>query len=214
MRTDFQAVVDGWRHADPDLIHPSRGRNMDDYWSSGASQAIDAAAYAPDGGRVLDFGCGDGRLAIPLALLGFDVVAVDSSPEMLERLAANALDQDVEVATVLSDGTGLAELIGRTVDVVVCRAVLIHHSYTDGARLVTSLAGVLDTGGHLVADWPVGRPHERRDWIDVTVWDTKRRAAVASRAGLTLVSDDGPSVWVRRRVTEGMARIDAEVGRE
>ncbi len=38
-------------------------------------------------GRIVDFGAGTGRVALPLADLGFRVTAVDPSPAMLSRLA-------------------------------------------------------------------------------------------------------------------------------
>jgi SAM-dependent methyltransferase len=41
-----------------------------------------------ESGRVLELGVGTGRLAIPLAAAGLDVVGIDSSAAMLERLAA------------------------------------------------------------------------------------------------------------------------------
>ncbi|TMF32347.1 MAG: class I SAM-dependent methyltransferase, partial [Chloroflexi bacterium] len=37
------------------------------------------------GGPVLELGTGTGRLAVPLALTGFEVTAVDLDPAMLER---------------------------------------------------------------------------------------------------------------------------------
>lgn len=41
-----------------------------------------------DGGPVLELGVGTGRLAIPIAAVGLEVVGVDASPAMLARLAA------------------------------------------------------------------------------------------------------------------------------
>ena len=41
-----------------------------------------AAAQA---GRVLELGCGTGRLTLPVARTGADVVGIDRSPEMLAR---------------------------------------------------------------------------------------------------------------------------------
>ena len=40
------------------------------------------------GGRILELGAGSGRVTIPLARAGFDVVAVDASPAMLAKLRA------------------------------------------------------------------------------------------------------------------------------
>ena len=37
-------------------------------------------------GRVLELGCGSGRLTIPIALQGSEIVGVDLSPAMLEPL--------------------------------------------------------------------------------------------------------------------------------
>ena len=58
-------------------------------------------AIAPTGGRVLELGVGTGRLALPLAAAGFDVVGVDASAEMLDRLRAK--DPTGAVRCVLGD---------------------------------------------------------------------------------------------------------------
>jgi ubiquinone/menaquinone biosynthesis C-methylase UbiE len=53
--------------------------------------AADVAAVAPDGGRVLEVGCGPGRLSILLARqYGLDVTGLDLDPAMIERARANA----------------------------------------------------------------------------------------------------------------------------
>lgn len=48
--------------------------------------AADAIAKLAGGGRVLEFGIGTGRLALPIAARGVDVVGLDASPEMVEQL--------------------------------------------------------------------------------------------------------------------------------
>ena len=50
-----------------------------------------------DGGRILELGAGSGRVTIPLARAGFEVVAMDQSPAMLAKLRARvaALPQAV-----------------------------------------------------------------------------------------------------------------------
>jgi SAM-dependent methyltransferase len=53
--------------------------------------AADVAAVAPDGARVLEVGCGPGRLSIRLARQrGLDVTGLDLDPAMVERARANA----------------------------------------------------------------------------------------------------------------------------
>jgi SAM-dependent methyltransferase len=51
--------------------------------------------------RVLELAVGTGRLAIPIAARGADVVGIDISPEMLDRLAAR--DPDGTITAVLGD---------------------------------------------------------------------------------------------------------------
>src|ERR1019366_2815215 len=53
--------------------------------------ANDAAAAVPGGGRVLEVGCGPGRLSIALAgRRGLEVTGLDLDPAMIERARASA----------------------------------------------------------------------------------------------------------------------------
>jgi len=53
-------------------------------------EATFCAARTPPGSRVLDAGCGTGRVAIRLAELGYDCLGVDSDDSMLEQARAVA----------------------------------------------------------------------------------------------------------------------------
>jgi 2-polyprenyl-3-methyl-5-hydroxy-6-metoxy-1,4-benzoquinol methylase len=188
-------VVDAWERADPAAIHPTREHETEDaYWASGEDQAAALARELPDGARVMDFGCGDGRVAIPLRAMGCDVTGVDSSPRRLADLA----ECDPDLATIQSDGSDLGKHLGRRkMDATYCLAVLIHHGYEDGTALITTLAKTVRKGGLLILDWPTSdQPHERTHWIDVTTWHPDQQQEVANSLGLTRVESRLPwSVW-------------------
>ena len=69
------------------------------------------------GARILDLGCGTGRIANPLAADGHAVVAVDNSEAMLARV--------VGAETVLGDVRSLD--LGRQLDAVLALSNLINH---------------------------------------------------------------------------------------
>ena len=60
-------------------------------------------AYFPPNGRILDLACGDGRNAIYLAHLGYDVTAVDFSIEALKRLEYFSQLERLQLKTILAD---------------------------------------------------------------------------------------------------------------
>lgn len=61
------------------------------------SQAVSVLTQLANGGRVLDLGTGTGRLAIPLAQAGLDVVGVDISDAILARFLEKEDSEKVRV---------------------------------------------------------------------------------------------------------------------
>ncbi|MFD3815021.1 class I SAM-dependent methyltransferase [Streptomyces rubiginosohelvolus] len=183
-------VIRAWDKADPAAIHPLRNVSEDAYWESGRAQADMLATVIPDGAKVLDFGCGDGRVAIPMARLGFEVTAVDASRNMLDRLTG----RDPDITTVQADADGIAGHLGRRrMDAVYTLAVLIHHSYTDCLHIISKLRAATKLGGILILDWPVSdTPSEADSWIGVTTWSAKQQADACAAIGLEPVDSDLP----------------------
>ncbi|WP_041299093.1 class I SAM-dependent methyltransferase [Ilumatobacter coccineus] len=68
-----------------------------------ATTARVVATLGSDAGRVLELGVGTGRLALPLADRNIDVVGVDSSQAMLDRLADRQRDRPHRVTAVCGD---------------------------------------------------------------------------------------------------------------
>ena len=102
------------------------------------------AAFDPS--RVLDAGCGTGRVAAELARRGIEVVGVDADPDMIERARRRA----PQLEWVLAD---LATLdLGRTFDVVVLAGnVLPFVEPADRAVAAAGCARHVDVGGRLVS---------------------------------------------------------------
>lgn len=195
-----EAVIQAWDQADPEAIHPLRRVSEGAYWESGNVQADMLASVIPDGAKVMDFGCGDGRVAIPLAALGYEVTAVDSSQRMLDRLAERAPD----LTTMQAAADGIAGHLGRRkMDAVYTLAVLIHHSYTDCLNIIGKLRAATKLGGILVLDWPISdQPSEADSWIGVTTWSKEQQADACARIGLEPVDSELP--WgVYRAVKAG-----------
>jgi SAM-dependent methyltransferase len=114
--------------------------------------AADVAAVAPEGARVLEVGCGPGRLAIGLASEhGLDVTGLDLDPVMIERARANA-DRSGKgergwPSFLVGDVASLAFPDG-SFDLVV--STLSMHHWTDRARGLAEIGRVLRPGGRAV----------------------------------------------------------------
>lgn len=68
-----------------------------------ADIALWLALAETTGGPVVDLGAGTGRVALPLAAAGHDVLAVDLDPDLLDELQRRAADQQVTVRTAPAD---------------------------------------------------------------------------------------------------------------
>lgn len=106
--------------------------------------------------RVLDFGCGVGRLVIPFAALAPDVVGVDISPSMLAEARRNCDAAGVQRASlVLSDDT-LSKVEGDF-DLVHTCIVLQHIDIERGRQLFARLVELIRPGGvgalHVTFAW-------------------------------------------------------------
>ncbi|MDP9182387.1 MAG: class I SAM-dependent methyltransferase [Actinomycetota bacterium] len=105
--------------------------------------------------RVLDAGCGTGRVAVRLAELGHDVVGVDLDQRMLDQARADAPD----LTWVLADLAEL-DLDGAPFDLVVAAGNVIPLVAAGmEAAVVAALARHLRPGGLLVAGFGLSPEH-------------------------------------------------------
>jgi SAM-dependent methyltransferase len=117
-------------------------------------------------GRVLDAGCGTGRVALELARRGHRVVGVDLDESMLEQARAASADAGLDVRWVHGDLLDLARLVeGQTIDLVAAPGnVLVYLTPGTEPEVVAALAAALRPGGLLVAGFAHDRHVSRADY--------------------------------------------------
>ena len=144
------------------------------------------SSLLPPEGRVLDLGCGSGRLSLHLAHLGYEVIAVDSSAEML-AIARGKADSE-RVAWVQGDVFALP-VIPNTFDVIVALRLAFHFK---NLRSLLAASTAAKPGGTVV--------------FDTYNWSPRALAALGRRAW-------GPRVYVHRPATviQEARRIGLEV---
>ena len=67
----------------------------------------DVIGYFPAGARLLDIGCGLGREAFPLADMGYDVVGIDISQEVVAQVRELSAEKGYDIPFMAYDGKKL-----------------------------------------------------------------------------------------------------------
>ena len=164
----------------------------------GEARFVDAL-LAP-GSRVVDGGCGTGRVGRELARRGHEVVGVDLDASMVEQARLAAPDGRWLRADLLDVG---AEAVGAPVDAVVLAGnVVVYLTAGTEPRVLSHVAAWLRPGGLLVAGFAADRHVSVRDCL---AWCAAAQLApVGDYAGWDLPptarDPDGPyAVLVHRR---------------
>jgi 2-polyprenyl-3-methyl-5-hydroxy-6-metoxy-1,4-benzoquinol methylase len=132
-------------------------------------------AARSNGPRVLELACGSGRLTVPMAEAGFQVVGGDLSEPMLARAREAGEERGVAIETQRLDMRDF-DLGGRQFDTVFVAANSIMHLLTvdDFAGFFASVAQHLAPNGQLLLDCFVpstallSRPGERQQLTTAT----------------------------------------------
>lgn len=126
--------------------------------------AVLESAHTGPGTQVVDLGCGNGQIGLPIAKSGAQVLAVDVSPAMIRSLQAEARRQHLPTLHGLATPIEELALPPDSIDLIVSSYALHHLRDADKARLVSSAAEWLRPGGRIViADMMFGRGGSSRD---------------------------------------------------
>lgn len=104
-------------------------------------------------GTVLDFGCGTGRLTLPLARRAGHVVGCDIAPTNLAHASANAEKAGLTGIDFVQDSAALAE---SSFDFICSLCVFEHVPAAQGYALIRRLAALLAPGGIAAIQLPLG----------------------------------------------------------
>lgn len=96
--------------------------------------------------KVLDLGCGNGRNAIPLAMMGYHVTAVDISQVALDLLSEKALNNNVKVEAILGNILGLPFQC-NIFDLAICYNSIFNGTKIDIEKSVVEAKRVLKPNG-------------------------------------------------------------------
>jgi ubiquinone/menaquinone biosynthesis C-methylase UbiE len=110
-----------------------------------------AALQLTAGSRLLDAGCGSGQYAVAFVERGYNVTAVDLSPEMIARARGHADEHGVEVAWRVGEVAQIEDA-DATYDAIHARVVL--QFVPDVVAALKEFRRVLKPGGRLYASVP------------------------------------------------------------
>lgn len=139
------------------------------YYTRTYKSRLDDVRYYVDlaraqGGPVLEYGCGNGRITIPMARTGTPVTGVDLSAEMLADLRSRLKDEEAEVQRriVLKHGDMRRAKLDRRFPLVFCPFNAFLHLYTrqDVELFLARVLEHLTPRGEFVFDVSMPEPEE------------------------------------------------------
>ena len=161
-------------------------------------EADRCAALVPPGARVLDAGCGTGRVAIELARRGYDVVGVDLDAGMLTEARAAAPRLTWLQADLADFDPGAHGVPGGFDLVVAAGNVVPLAAAGTEAQVVARMAAALRPDGVLLAGFGLDSAHLP---LPEAPFDLPAYDAWCADAGLTLV--ERHATWAGEPFTGG-----------
>lgn len=107
-----------------------------------------------DNPKILDVGCGDSRMIMALQHIGYNIVGIDSSEEMLDAGKELCGRNDMDCETWLQDATKI-EFPKNSFDIIVCSEVLEHIKKDISFRkIIRQMKRVCKDDGYIIITTP------------------------------------------------------------
>lgn len=150
--------------------NPQHSKNYAERWDRLAAQGMDILgearlvdALAPRGAKILDAGCGQGRIGGYLAEQGHEVLGVDLDPYLIECAQQRYPQAEWKVVDLSLPGAGEGaegniSVPADTFDLAICAGNVI--TFIEPANRVTALTNLATTlrpGGRLLLGFGAGR---------------------------------------------------------
>jgi len=142
--------------------HGSLAEHREEFWHLGEVQIADLIQASGQHfgsitfGRALDFGCGVGRLSLPLARRFEQVTALDIAPAMLAEARLNAAQAGLDNLHIARADDALGEAKGQF-DFIVSYIVFQHIPVRRGMAILRALLGRVAPGGVAALDLCIDR---------------------------------------------------------
>lgn len=139
------------------------------YYTKTYKTRLDDVRYYVDlarihGGPILEYGCGNGRITIPMARTGTHVVGIDRSAEMLDDLRTRLRQEEADVRSrvTIKPGDMRSVKMSRRFPLIFCPFNAFLHLYTrhDVEQFLARVHAHLAPRGEFVFDVSMPEPEE------------------------------------------------------
>jgi 2-polyprenyl-3-methyl-5-hydroxy-6-metoxy-1,4-benzoquinol methylase len=139
-----------YRHDIQEIWDASINRHVWNQYHNQLQLYLDLAGIPKEAGekKILDVGCAQGTLALLLAEMGHDVVALDLRPHFLEYAQSRYTHGRIRFVA----GNAIECELDEGFDLIFANQVIEHLVYPK--RLITRLKGLLNSGGRVVLTTP------------------------------------------------------------